>query len=109
MVILFLGSELEEICSKERVANKRLGKPCAKKLRRRLADIMAAQRVTDLIAGRPHPLVGDRAGQFALDLHGGVRLVFEPAHEEVPLKDDGGIDWNKITSIRVVFVGDYHD
>jgi hypothetical protein len=27
--------------------------------------------------GRPHPLNGNREGQFAIDLTGAVRLVFE--------------------------------
>jgi proteic killer suppression protein len=31
----------------------------------------AASRVTDLMTGNPHPLKGDRLGQFALDLSGG--------------------------------------
>jgi len=109
MVILFLDSALRDLCSQECLANRRLGRPCAKKLRRRIADLMAAQRVTEVVAGRPHPLKGHRLGQFALDLHGGVRLVFKPAHEEVPMRDDGGINWQQVTQICIVFIGDYHD
>jgi len=69
----------------------------------------AAINARELIAGRPHPLKGDRLGQFALDLHRGVRLVFEPANDPVPQYLDGGIDWSQVTSARVVFIGDYHD
>jgi proteic killer suppression protein len=109
MVILFETADLKQLCSEEREANRQLGRPCAKKLVTRLADLRAAQRVTDLVAGHPHPLKGDRAGQFALDLHGGKRLVFTPAHDPLPLKDDDSIDWSQVTSIRIVFIGDYHD
>ena len=70
---------------------------------------MAAANVADLVAGRPHPLKGDRAGQFALDLDRGSRLVFEPAHEPVPIRDDQSIAWDQVTAIRIVFIGDYHD
>jgi proteic killer suppression protein len=70
---------------------------------------MAAQRVTDLIAGRPHPLKGDRSGQFAVDLDGGRRLVFEAASDAPPTQDDGSIDWRQVTAVTVVFIGDYHD
>ena len=109
MDIVFNAPDLEKLCSKEAAAVRKLGKPCAKKLKTRLADLMSATRVTDLVAGSPHPLTGDRAGQFAVALHGGRRLVFEAANEPVPLKDDDGIDWNLVTRIRVLFIGDYHD
>ena len=107
--ILFMDDDLERLCSTERRQKKQLGVKGAKKLQRRLADLMAAGRVGDLVAGRPHPLKNDRAGQFALDLDGGCRLVFEPAHAPPPSRDDGSIDWGAVTAVRIVFIGDYHD
>jgi proteic killer suppression protein len=65
--------------------------------------------VRELVAGRPHPLKGDRAGQLALDLAGGKRLVFEPIEDPIPQHQDGNIDWSKVTQVCIVFVGDYHD
>lgn len=108
MDILFATVDLERLCLEERRAKKELGGPCAKKLRTRLADLAAARNVTDLVAGHPHPLQGDRRGQFALRLHGGYRLVFEPAQLPAPLHD-GAIDWSQVTAVRIVFIGDYHD
>ena len=26
-----------------------------------------------------------------------------------PRKDDGSLDWSQVTSIRIIFIGDYHD
>lgn len=109
MDIFFADDDLEKLCSDVRTMSKKLGKPCSKKLVRRLSDLAAAAHVRELTAGRPHPLKGDRAGQFAVDLHGGVRLVFEPDHEPPPTKDDGSIDWSRVTAIRIVYIGDYHD
>jgi len=86
-----------------------LGKACARKLRSRLADLDAADSVQDLVAGRPHPLKGERAGQFAVDLQGAKRLVFKTANDPIPYKDDGKIDWSKVTHVCIVFIGDYHD
>ena len=86
-----------------------LGPVGFKKLRARLADLEAATRVTELVAGKPHPLKGNRKGQFALYLDGGCRLVFVPANEPVPQKNDGGIAWSEVTAVRIVFIGDYHD
>jgi proteic killer suppression protein len=109
MDIDFKDKKLRELCEQRGLAERKLGAPCARKLLSRLGDLQAARCVTELPAGRPHPLRGDRAGQFALDLEGGRRLVFEPDHNPVPAKDDGGIDWGRVTRVRIVFVGDYHD
>lgn len=109
MEIDFKDRKLRELCERRDTAERKLGAPCARKLRSRLADLQAANCVTDLVAGRPHPLSGDRSGQFAVDLEGGRRLVFEPDHNPVPLRDDCGIDWSRVTRIRIVYAGDYHD
>ena len=37
------------------------------------------------LPGRFHPLTGDRAGQFALDLDHPNRLILEPNHNPIPL------------------------
>jgi proteic killer suppression protein len=109
MEIIFRNDKLKKLCEKQKEAIKKLGANCARKLQTRLADLKAAEVVTDLVAGRPHPLKGDRAGEFALDLESGTRLVFEPANEPVPCKEDNSIDWSAVTSVRIVFIGDYHD
>lgn len=109
MEVSFKDDKLRELCETERTALRKLGADCARKLRSRLADLRAAADVMKLPAGRPHPLKGDRAGQFATDLAGGVRLVFEPANDPTPKTEDGGIDWVSVTKVRIVFIGDYHD
>lgn len=109
MDIFFQTQALRKLCSSEHEAKKQLGAVSAKKLRTRLADLRAAARVSDLTAGRPHPLQGDRLGQFALDLHGGKRLVFVSAHVPTPLTTDGATDWQQVTAVSIVFIGDYHD
>lgn len=93
MHIEFSSVDLKELCESERRAVRELGRPCAKKLFARLADLNAAENVSELIAGRPHPLKGDRAGQFAVRLEGGKRLVFSPANEPLPLDGNGAIEW----------------
>ena len=109
MRIVYDNKDLEQLCLTDRLQKKQLGQSGARKLRARLADLMAAVRVTDLVAGHPHPLTGDRAGQFALRLDGGRRLVFEAEHDPPPLKDSGFLDWSQVTAIRILFIGDYHD
>ncbi len=109
MDIVFGDDSLAKLCSTERLQNKELGADCARKLRARLADLAAASNVSALVAGRPHPLKGDRNGQFAVDLAKGDRLVFEPANVRLPQRDDSSIAWERVTEVRVVYIGDYHD
>ncbi|HIK12331.1 MAG TPA: killer suppression protein HigA [Oscillatoriaceae cyanobacterium M33_DOE_052] len=109
MEISFRDKKLQELCEQESVAQRKLGKNTARKLKARLADLMAAANVSELQAGRPHPLKGDRVGQFALDLVHPQRLVFKPAHETIPRLEDGGIDWSQVTQIYIIWIGDYHD
>ncbi len=90
-----------------KIAVKELGADSAGKLQHRYSDLLAAKNVADLVFGRPHPLKGERKGQFALDLAGGRRMAFEPAPPP-PLRD-GGIDWTRVSEVIIVFLGDYHD
>lgn len=107
--IKFKDKRLREICEKKVVATKKLGEVGARKLQSRLADLMAASRVSELVAGNPHPLTGDRSGQFAVALAGGWRLVFAPANDPVPRRDDASIDWSAVTIVCIEFIGDYHE
>lgn len=109
MKLNFKDKKIRELCEKRAIANKKLGEGCARKLQTRLDDLGAANRVTDLKAGNPHPLKGDLVGQFALDLAGGWRLVFAPDNDPIPVKDDQSIDWSHVTIICIEFIGDYHD
>lgn len=112
MEIIYDSTWLKKRCDSEREANKEWGPHVAKKLRVRLAELRAAERLSDISPHRParlHELDHNRAGQLAVDLHGGFRLVFKPCHDPVPRKPDGGLDRDAVTAIRVIEVGDYHD
>ena len=87
------------------------GRENARKVRQRLAELSAADTLAvavKLPAARLHALKGDRKGQYAVDVKHPFRLIFEPAHDPIPTKDDGGVDLEKITRIRVLAVEDYH-
>jgi len=109
MEINFKHKKLKDLCEQAQLAQRNLGSKMARKLQARLADLLAAPSVAELPqADRPHPLKGDRAGEFALDLVHPKRLVFEPDHNPVPRKDDGGIDWSRVTRVCIIWIGDYH-
>ena len=109
MEIRFKDKTVRELCERRATAVRKLGDVVARKLRSRLGDLEAATTVAELVAGRPHPLVGDRAGQFAVDLARGWRLVFSPAHDPTPVRPDGSTDWTQVTIVCIDYIGDYHD
>ena len=109
MDVTFASKEPEKLCNRSNYAIRKLGDIAARKLQSRLADIAAAHDVTELIAGSPHPLKGDREGDFSLRLHGALRLVFRPEHNPIPRLEDRGIDWQNVTAVLIVEIGNYHD
>ena len=109
MKISYADDGVETLCKRTKVAVRKLGPESAKKLQRRLAELHAASVVSELSIGRPHPLAYDRAGQFAVDLHKGTRLIFKPTLEPPPLNADGSIDWAQVAEITIIETEDYHD
>jgi proteic killer suppression protein len=111
MEIVFGSRKLGRGCNVEREGDRMWGPENARKVRRRLAELSAADSlavVAKLPPARLHALKGDRKGQYAVDVKQPFRLIFEPAHDPIPTKDDGGVDLEQITRIRVLSIEDYH-
>jgi len=109
--VSFSTVKLQKLCSSEKAIIRAFGPECAKRLQRRLAELAAVHALADMMAlpqARCHALVGGRNGQFAVDLKHPKRLVFEPADDPLPKKDDGGLDLKAIHSVRILEVVDYH-
>lgn len=83
----------------------------AKLIRRRLDDLRAALTLETMrnLPGRCHELKGNRALQISIDLDGPYRLILYPAHNPVPLKPDGGMDWSKVTAVTIKEVRNTHE
>jgi|SRR6478609_2123990 len=83
----------------------------AKLIRRRLDDLRAAPNLHVMrdLPGRCHELKGNRKHQLSLDLDGPYRLLFKPAHDPLPVKEDGGMDWKRVTAITVLGVENTHE
>jgi proteic killer suppression protein len=82
-----------------------------KALRLRLGVLKQAKCLADVPKGPPdrcHQLTGDRAGRFAVSIKENWRLEFEPDHQPVPLKPEGGINEQEVTAIKFLGVVDYH-
>ena len=88
----------------------RWGDDVAQAIARRVQQLEAVERLEQMrhLPGNCHELVADRAGQLAVSATGSVRLIFEPDHNPVPTKPDGGLDWIAVDAITIVEVVDYH-
>lgn len=82
----------------------------AKPLGRLLLDLAAVPNLQNafLLPGRLEELGEDRKGSFSMRITGNWRLIFEPAHNPVPCKADGGVNCTEVTAIRILDVRDYH-
>ena len=111
MDISFADKKLAKTCNSEKALVKAYGKPNARKIMLRLTLLAAAAALADVPVTPPtrrHELKGDRKGQFAIDVQHPFRIVFQPAHNPVPMKEDGGIDLDAVTTIEIVTIEDYH-
>ena len=111
MDITFRSEKLAKIFNSEKSLVREYGIENAIKIKRRMAVLMAANCMEEVSARPPerrHELSGDRKGQFAVDLKHPLRLVFEPNHNPLPRKADGGLDLKKISAVTIIEVEDYH-
>jgi plasmid maintenance system killer protein len=111
MVILFIRDKVKKEFNDSKLLIKRYGQVMAKIIRRRLDDLEAADNLEVMrsLPGRCHELKGNRKGQLSMDLEHPYRLIFVPAHDPVPIKEDSGIDWKMVTSLQIVEVVDTHE
>lgn len=110
MKVSYSTKNWQEICMKQAIGVRMLGAPAAKKLRTLLANFDAAERLGDVPPiGNPHPLKGDRLGQFAFSIDKAKRVVIISVDDPCPVTADGAIDWTAVESVKIVFIGDYHE
>jgi plasmid maintenance system killer protein len=84
----------------------------AKKINQRTEELKSAPTLHDIHKmpqARCHELTNNRKGQLAVTISANERIIFIPDNEPIPYKEDGGIDWKKITRIKILEIGvDYH-
>ena len=112
MDIIFKSTRLAKLCNDHKLATRKWGDRNARLLRRRLDEIRDADNLAILMTlpqARCHELHGNRQGQFSVDLEHPYRLLFEPANEPLPELEDGGLDLERITAVRILSKEDTHE
>ena len=111
MEITFRTKKLKKTFDSERELKRTYGDRMARTIQKRLAILKNARSLA-LVPTRPpdrlHLLTGNRSGQYTVDLVHPYRLILEPNHDPVPLKEDGGINKDGVTKITILEVVDYH-
>lgn len=111
MEISFINTKLAKELADEKTIIRKYGPDNGRRICQRLADFMAAENLDTLRTlpqMRAHELAGDRAGQISVDVKHPHRLLLLPDHSEIPRKPDGGVDWKRVTKVKILGIIDTH-
>ena len=97
MEVSFKTKAVRTLCEQPEVATAHLGIDVARMLMNRLADLSAAESIDDVLAGQK-TMNGE---VVELRLCGKYALTLSCGHFHPPLLSAGGIDWPKVSRIRV--------
>lgn len=109
MEISFAKKSLRSTCESKAKAEATFGIEAAVMLQRRLADLIAATSVKDLIAGNPSGANKKNDTEIAIDLGGRFSIVLTPNHMVMPLLKSGATDWKKVHRIKILKIEEFHD
>lgn len=83
----------------------------AKKIKLRIQQLNAAATLADIAtlpALRLHQYIGKRKGTWSIDIHENWRICFQIDHDPLPTLEDGGVDLDEVTAIKISSVEDPH-
>jgi len=106
----YKNNKLEQSLTEDKNIIKSYG-ALAKKIKLRIEQIKAADDLS-IVAKIPvlrlHPYKGDRLGEWSIDIQENWRICFEIDQDPIPTLDDGGVNLNKVTTIKILSVEDPH-
>ena len=113
MNIEYSGSSQQKLFCSERKLIKKFGKRQAEEIMARMAELASAESLEDIPRKPRHPRLhvlsgGQLQGLLSVDIEHPKRLLLEPAHDPVPKKPSGDLDFAMVTDVRIVGVKDTH-
>ncbi|WP_073137573.1 hypothetical protein [Chryseolinea serpens] len=104
LVLSWDSLELRAICENELEAKQKLGMQVASILQTRLAELVAATTISDLLVGNPTPFP-DSTGEvvYKINLGRDHELFFGNAHPNPPMIEDL-LDWTRIRRIKILSI-----
>jgi hypothetical protein len=101
--LAFESKTLRSICENEDYAQREFGVRVAEKLKHRLADLTSCTSIRDLVVGRrPRTADSEHGRQMIVDLAEGYEMLLEVNHPKPPVNETGGIDWSRVTRIKIL-------
>jgi hypothetical protein len=97
---------LRDICESEERARIELGAASSEALKHRLADLVAAKSVRDLLAGRPRFCDNQN---MVIDVGTTHHIVLKANHVEDPMMDSNNVDWDRVSRLKILRIEDDHD
>src|SRR5687768_270679 len=96
----FATRSLRQICESQIRAERKYGVRVARALQHRLADLVAAEDVTELIAGSPRSVAADPHERMVIQLTPQFEIVLAANHNAVPTRANGSVDWSRVTRVQ---------
>lgn len=101
MIIAFETKRLRTICEDDAVAVKALGAPAAEALQQRLADLRAAESISELLVGSPRTSDTD-GSTLTITLTASAHSIWAANHVSPPRDSSGRIDWDRTRRLRLL-------
>ena len=113
MEIQFATKKLEKALSEEKAMMRAFGALRCRRLKIVLTELRAAPALSTFSPPmspphRCHELTGNRKGQLSMDLDHPYRLILQPNQEPLPLRREGGLDWELVTFIKIIEIENTH-
>lgn len=111
MELSFRNNKLAKLLNSEREILRTYGADNGRRIMLRLSNIHDAATLEELSKvpqTRVHELKADRNEQISVDAKHPYRLILVCNHDETPRKDDGGLDWARITKLQLIEITDTH-
>lgn len=109
MEVAFDSELLRSICEDQAVATNELGPAVAGTLQRRLADLRAANAVSDLPAGHPRVSILENDKYLVIDLSEGHVIALQANHRRNPTNERGGVEWGRVSRLKVIRIDRHND
>jgi hypothetical protein len=105
LLIAFSTEEIRELCTVEACAVEKLGQIAAEVLKNRLADIDAAEFISDVLVGRPRRVLFADQDCYVIDLIDGLVLALLCNQVKPKMDAVGKVDWGRVRRVKVLSVG----
>jgi proteic killer suppression protein len=110
MKLSYKSNKLEQSLTLDKNIIKSYG-TLSKKIKQRIEQLKAANDlsiIAKISVLRLHPYIGDRLGEWSIDIQENWRICFEIDLDPIPTLNDGGVDLNKVNAIKILSVEDPH-